>query len=286
MEIAVLSDIHGNYTAFRRCMQYALDRSIKRFLFLGDYIGELAYPQKTMTLLYDVARWYDCTFIRGNKEEYWINYGKPGSISWKDENSTTGMLRYAYSHLLPANIDWFASMPISQKICIEGYEPFIICHGSPYKANEKMEPDTDRMREIMDTADTNLIVCGHTHVQGKYAYHGKTVLNAGSVGMPYGSDGKSQFLILHGDTAGWKEEFISLKYDINIVLSEMDSAELDKRAPYWNYCTRQALKDGKITHGAVLSKAMELCRMETGECIWPDIPEKYWEQAVKCIYNV
>jgi len=25
---------------------------------------------------------------------------------------------------------------------------------------------------------------------------------------------------------------------------------------------------------------MELCKEGTGNCIWPDIPEKYWEQAV------
>jgi hypothetical protein len=25
---------------------------------------------------------------------------------------------------------------------------------------------------------------------------------------------------------------------------------------------------------------MELCREETGKCVWPDIPEEFWEQAV------
>jgi hypothetical protein len=25
---------------------------------------------------------------------------------------------------------------------------------------------------------------------------------------------------------------------------------------------------------------MELCREETGECMWPDIPEKCWAKAV------
>lgn len=37
---------------------------------------------------------------------------------------------------------------------------------------------------------------------------------------------------------------------------------------------------GKITHGTVLERAMTLCREKEGECLWPDIPEKYWEQAV------
>ncbi len=33
MDIAVLSDIHGNYVALRRCVDFALERNIKRPLF-------------------------------------------------------------------------------------------------------------------------------------------------------------------------------------------------------------------------------------------------------------
>ena len=52
MDVAVLADIHGNFEAFQTCIHYALERNIKQFLFLGDYIGEFSFPQKTMELLY------------------------------------------------------------------------------------------------------------------------------------------------------------------------------------------------------------------------------------------
>lgn len=42
MDIAVLSDIHGNHIALKRCVEYALEQGIGHFLFLGDYAGELA----------------------------------------------------------------------------------------------------------------------------------------------------------------------------------------------------------------------------------------------------
>lgn len=38
-------------------------------------------------------------------------------------------------------------------------------------------------------------------------------------------------------------------------------------------------------HGSVLSRAMELCRRETGECIWPNVPEKYYKQAIDELIN-
>lgn len=65
MDIAVLSDIHGNYYAFTACVKYALARGIKNFIFLGDYLGEMAYPQKTMEMLYELQKKYCCYFVRG-----------------------------------------------------------------------------------------------------------------------------------------------------------------------------------------------------------------------------
>jgi len=31
---------------------------------------------------------------------------------------------------------------------------------------------------------------------------------------------------------------------------------------------------------------MELCREETGGCVWPDIPEKCWAQAVNELIEI
>ena len=60
VKIAVLSDIHGNYVALRTCIDYALKAGAETFVFLGDYVGELAYPQKTMEQLYALREKYEC----------------------------------------------------------------------------------------------------------------------------------------------------------------------------------------------------------------------------------
>lgn len=283
MKLAILSDIHGNYVALKTCMNYALEKGIINFIFLGDYIGELAYPERAMKMIYDIKEKYNCTFIRGNKEDYWIGYRNRGDEDWgwRDNNSTTGMLLYAYNHLTDKDIDFFESLPMKQKIEIKGFAPFTICHGSPYKINEDMIPNTERIYEIMNASETDLIICGHTHRQSKTEYKNKVVLNPGSVGIPLSSKGKTQFLILNNKENKWQEEFISLEYDSDKIIADMEKDNLYIRAPYWNYSTKRLLKDGKISNGTVLKKAMELCKLETGQCNWPNIPEKYWEQALK-----
>lgn len=179
MEVAVFSDIHGNYVAFQSCLEYALKRNINTFVLLGDYIGEFPYPQKAMELLYTMQNKYQCFFIRGNKEDYWINH-KNSDIEWKSGTSSTGALSYCFSNLKDKDI-----------------------------------------------------------------------------------------------------EFISMDYDKERVIKEMRESGLMELAPYWNQITVHLMLTGELSHGTVLAKAMEYCKKDTGNCIWYDIPEIYWEKAIR-----
>lgn len=286
MDIAVLSDIHGNYVALEHCLEYAFSHGISTFFFLGDYVGELAYPERTMQILYDLNNKCQCYFIKGNKEEYWLKYRADGEKGWKDKNSTSGALLYAYNSLTDIDLQFFARLHPTQEIVIENMPAVIICHGSPNKVNEKLMPNDVRTIEIMNSVNTSTILCGHTHVQQKIVHYEKCILNPGSVGMPLGSDGKTQFLILHGNDGIWTEEFISLSYDVDRVIHDMHDVKLYEHAPYWSLITEYSLRKGQISHGRILSHAMELCKEETGTCIWPDIPEKYWAKAVEEILRL
>ncbi len=281
MDIAVLADIHGNYIALDNCVNYALSNDVRTFVFLGDYVGELAYPQKTMQKIYEMSVKYNCYFIKGNKEDYWIDYQNCGEVGWLDNNSTTGSLLYTYNQLTERDIDFFKTLPISKNISIEDMPQITICHGSPYKVNQKLLSNMNDTFEIMEAVETSIILCAHTHIQDKIEYKGKMVINPGSVGVSLKSNGKSQFMILHETDRQWKEEFVSLEYDVEKVISDLHKSELNNHAPYWCEITENLLRNGNISHSTVLARAMSLCSKETGECNWPNIPEKYWKKAVK-----
>ena len=133
----------------------------------------------------------------------------------------------------------------------------------------------------MEKDRNSLILCGHTHVQGVIEHGGKIALNPGAVGVSLHSGGKAQFLILTGVTGAWDYEFISLDYNVEQVILDLSSSGLSLKAPSWCRVSKHLLRTGEISHGTVLAKAMALCREELGECNWPAIPEKYWEQAVE-----
>lgn len=278
--IAVLSDIHGNYVSLQRCLEHAINMGADTFIFLGDYVGELAYPQKTMDILYSIQEKYRCFFVKGNKEDYWINYAKEQN-GWKEYDSTTGSLYYTYQELKQRDIHFFQSLPLKKQLKFDGLLPITVCHGSPRKVNEKLLPDNENTFSIMENDSNDYILCGHTHIQGRIEHNGRMVLNAGSVGVPLHSNGRAQFMILRGTQGAWDYEFVSLKYPVEDVIADLYASGLSEKAPCWCKVSEHLLRTGEISHGAVLARAMTLCKDKFGECNWPDVPEECWGQAVE-----
>lgn len=279
MKLAVLSDIHGNYIAFRQCVEYALARDINMFIFLGDYLGELPYPQKTMEYLYALQQKYTCYFVRGNRDEYWLNYQKGGEVGWSKGNSASGALLYTYERLTAQDLDFFEGLPAKQVLTFPKLPSLTICHGSPNRVNERIEPGNERVYEIMQNDCSSYILCGHTHVQREICYGKNVIWNPGAVGVPLESDGKTQFMILHGTDKSWHQEFLSLEYDVETLLEQFAVSGVDAYAPYWCTITKHVLRGDGIDPGIVLSRAMELCTQKYGQCNWPEIPEECWAQA-------
>lgn len=281
MELAVFSDIHGNFAAFQKCLEYADERNINTFIFLGDYLGEFPYPQKTMDILYSVKNKYNCFFIKGNKEDYWLNRRNGNSVEWKAGTSSTGALHYCYSEIKDRDIEFFDSLPICRKIIFEGTETLLACHGSPNRNNEKMLPDNENTKTVVEQCKEKYILCGHTHIQQAIEHEGKIVLNPGSVGTALHGAGRSQFMILRSKNKEWEHEFVSLDYDRERVIKDMQESGLVNLAPYWSKITMHLIETGEIPHGMVLTRAMQYCIEETGDCKWYDVPEKYWEMAAR-----
>jgi len=168
---AIFTDIHGNYHAFKACYEDAKKKGCEEFWFLGDYIGEFAYPLKTMELIYSIRKKYPCIFIRGNKEDYWINYRKSDNHFWKDGDSTLGSLFYTYNNITDREIDFFETMPVSLDIKKEGALAITLCHASPLKNNRKLLPGDEESEKAIESCNTDFIFCGHSHNKKHFVHY-------------------------------------------------------------------------------------------------------------------
>lgn len=278
MKIAVIGDIHSNHVALETCIRHAMDRNVDEFLFLGDYISDCPYPQKTMQIIYEMKEKYQCLFIRGNREDYMLNHRKNPEERWT-YSSASGNLLYTYENLSENDLDFYESLDIQGIYRKDGYPVFRYCHGSLTSSTELLLPDNENMESIMENLDVDLLISGHTHIQESRMYGNKKLIHPGSVGIPWYHGGKTQYMILHGTDDGWKEEFFQLSYDVDTIKKEFESSGLDKKAPYWVKLNKHVLTTGDDYTAPCLKLASKLCEEAEGSVSWPDIPEKYWKMA-------
>ena len=297
LEVAVLADIHGNYLALQACLEHARRRGIRHSLFLGDYITDHAYPQRVMEQLYEMESRFDCRFIRGNREEYMIDYRangekQPDGTPWTNCSAQGGLL-YCYENLTRQDIDWFESLPVSGSWQIENAPSLAYCHGSPDKTRARLVNDP-AVLEQMAFLPEDFVITGHVHRFRHFWFRGKQIVCGGSVGVPSGARSDrsgpkerecaraAQMVILRPVQGIWKPEFLNIPYDWQRAIDNLKTSGLIQRAPMWAVLLRHAALTGEDPFMVVPTRAAELYRMETGtEAGWAKVPEKYWHRAAK-----
>ena len=109
---------------------------------------------------------------------------------------------------------------------------------------------------------------------------GKTILNAGSVGVPLRQNRHTQYMILSSENQEWNYRFVSLDYDVDTVIKELHESGLWEIAPYWCRVTKHLLYTGEISHGTALLEAMKANGYKDK---WYNVGEQYWEEAFQVL---
>ena len=70
----VIGDIHGEIEKLKKLIYFVqeLDDNPK-FIFIGDYIDKGFNPKKTLDYLIDLSKEFECVFLIGNHEFYWMH---------------------------------------------------------------------------------------------------------------------------------------------------------------------------------------------------------------------
>ena len=84
-----------------------------------------------------------------------------------------------------------ASWPRTLRLDVDGLGGVLFCHGTPRSETEiftRLTPE-ERLVPLFDGLQVSVAVCGHTHMQFDRQIGPTRVVNAGSVGMPFGTTG-------------------------------------------------------------------------------------------------
>lgn len=272
MKLAVLSDIHGNYVALDECLNYIDHNTFDGVIFLGDYITDCPYPQRTIGLVKQTMKKYKTWCIRGNREEAMLNH-KNNPDEWT-YNSQTGDLLNTYNNLTDEDLSFFQTMPISQILYLTNCKPIAICHGSPDNIREMLVEGEENSNKWLQIIDTDYLFCGHTHKPFVYEYNGKKLVNCGSVGMPVNSQTNTQFTQIEFTDSEWNIRLISLPYNIGALLQDFKTSGLYEKCHWWAKLLAKCLQTGINYPQMALEKALEISGSRSEA-----LNEQHWKQA-------
>src|SRR5437867_5702677 len=90
-----------------------------------------------------------------------------------------------------------ARWPKTLQLEIDGLGQVLFCHSTPRSETEVFTRLTaeDRLLPLFERLQVAVVVCGHTHMQFDRMIRRTRVVNAGSVGMPFGEPGAYWLLL-------------------------------------------------------------------------------------------
>jgi len=121
----------------------------------------------------------------------------------------TGMEAYALPEQVREIIRWtaqqlstehervLASWPKTFRFEIPGLGEVLFCHATPRNENECFTRLTreEVLLPLFEGSHASVVICGHTHMQFDRMVGKTRVVNAGSVGMPFGEPGADWLLL-------------------------------------------------------------------------------------------
>lgn len=193
MRIAALYDVHANPDALRAVLDDARAAGVDRLVFGGDILpGPL--PIETLDLVASHA--LPAHFITGNGETAIL-----ACLAGRDLDdlpaTARDAIRWTAGQLRPTDRQRIASWPSTLRLTLPALGDVLFCHATPRSDTEiftRLTPDA-LLLPIFEQARASLLVCGHTHMQFARTVGTMRVVNAGSVGMPFGAPGAHWLLL-------------------------------------------------------------------------------------------
>ena len=230
MRVAVLSDIHSNYYAFKACYEDAIKCGAEMFIFLGDYVSDLSEPQRTMDLVYEIQSKYPTICLRGNREGYMLDC-ESGRSSFI-RGSKSGSLLFTYEHLRKRDLEFIRGLKISDTIEIEGIQ-IEIAHAAMDNDRYYFDSNDGHTAEIFPQMKCDYLLTGHSHKQYIQRNADKTIINPGSVGIPQGGAQHPKYALLDIVNGNISCQLREVPYDMtDAIHSQFDSGLVDY-ARYW-----------------------------------------------------
>jgi putative phosphoesterase len=210
MKLGLVSDIHGNKVALDAVL--ADMPRVDGLVCAGDVVGYNPWHGECV----DAVRERDIPTVSGNHDREVVADGGFGF------NSMAGAgVGHARETLTDSQLEWLSTLPDRRRTADGRVR---IAHGHPEYPDRYTYP-REFSPELLD--DEDVLVLGHTHVQGHEQFDEGVVVNPGSVGQPRDGDPRAAYAVLDLDTLSVTEHRV--EYDIERVRDAVQNVGLPEQ---------------------------------------------------------
>jgi len=216
MRLGVISDIHANRIALEAVLDDMPD--VEQLVCAGDVVGYNPWPAACVAAVRERA----IPTVMGNHDR-----AVASDTPFRFNAMATAGVEYASEELDEDALSWLADLP-PERTVVEGRVKLV--HGHPDDPDRYTYPEEFSAR-MLDGED--LLITGHTHVQGHRVFDEGVVMNPGSVGQPRDGDPRAGYAVVElgagegGDAVTVKERRV--EYDIDAVIEAVEAAGLPGR---------------------------------------------------------
>ncbi len=190
--MAAIYDVHGNLPALEAVLKDVRRAEVDLIVVGGDVLpGPM--PRESLAALFNAGIPFKCIKGNGDREALALAAGAtstlppeivPG-VKWSGEQLTEeeGLAIHQW--------------PPTRRVDIDGLGAVLFCHATPRNDTEvftRLTPEANLL-SVFDGVGAPIVVCGHTHMQFDRTIGSTRVVNAGSVGMPFGATGAFWLLL-------------------------------------------------------------------------------------------
>ena len=198
MRIAAIYDIHANLPALEAVMGEIRQEDVDGVVVGGDVLpGPM--PLETLERLQHLD--VPVQFIYGNGEVAVLEQ-LAGRAPAAAPEPYRPIIRWTAEQLGREHERFLAAWPKTLCRNLPGLGEVLFCHATPRNEHEcftRLTPES-RLLPVFAGLGAALVVCGHTHMQFDRRVGRTRVVNAGSVGMPFGCS-RAQWLLLGPNVA-------------------------------------------------------------------------------------
>jgi putative phosphoesterase len=199
MRIAIVSDIHGNLTAFEAVLADLRQTSPDLIFHGGDLADSGSSPVEVVDRVRDL-RWRG---VIGNTDEMlaapetleeFVSQSKAPPSLW---SAIREMATATRETLGEERVAWLRSLPLMQK-----HGAMALVHASPESRWKAPAPEASdaELESVYSPLGQPVAVYGHIHRSFVRSVSNMTVINTGSVSLSYDGDPRAAYLLLDDST--------------------------------------------------------------------------------------